>query len=103
MWEAAALDPQQRLLLKVTWEAMAKAGLRRAGPQVVRSACTSAGSPSTRRPFSSPMVQTCDGVLSRFGLSIMDELRRGEADSRLTSTLYAQVANFVVQAGLTAL
>ena len=31
------------------------------------------------------------------------ELLRDEAGSRLTSTLYAQVANFVVQAGLTAL
>ncbi len=49
------------------------------------------------------VVAECDEVLTRFGLSIGDELRREETESRLTETLYAQVANFVVQAGLTAL
>jgi acyl transferase domain-containing protein/fermentation-respiration switch protein FrsA (DUF1100 family) len=48
-------------------------------------------------------VAACDEVLARFGLSIADELLREEAASRLTGTLYAQVANFVVQAGLTML
>ena len=48
-------------------------------------------------------VAECDTVLARHHLSIRDELLRPEADSRLTETLYAQVANFVVQAGLTAM
>lgn len=48
-------------------------------------------------------VTACDEILARFGLSIRAELLRPEADSRLTQTLYAQVANFVVQAGLTAM
>lgn len=48
-------------------------------------------------------VAACDEVLARFGLCIADELLRPEAESRLTGTLYAQVANFVVQAGLTAM
>ncbi|WP_344564250.1 SDR family NAD(P)-dependent oxidoreductase [Streptomyces axinellae] len=48
-------------------------------------------------------VAACDAVLARHGLSIRDELLRPEADSRLTETLYAQVANFAVQAGLTAM
>ncbi|WIX98161.1 SDR family NAD(P)-dependent oxidoreductase [Amycolatopsis mongoliensis] len=54
-------------------------------------------------PRFAEVVAACDEVLARFGLSIGDELRRDEAESRLTKTLYAQVANFVVQAGLTAL
>ncbi|MET8759935.1 SDR family NAD(P)-dependent oxidoreductase [Lentzea sp. NPDC004782] len=54
-------------------------------------------------PVFARVVDECDEVLARFGLSMRDELRRGEATSRLTSTVYAQVANFVVQAGLTAL
>ncbi|MBB5156453.1 SDR family NAD(P)-dependent oxidoreductase [Saccharopolyspora phatthalungensis] len=54
-------------------------------------------------PRFAEVVAECDEFLARFGLSIGDELRRDEAESRLTSTLYAQVANFVVQAGLTAL
>ncbi|MEK8173480.1 acyltransferase domain-containing protein [Streptomyces sp. M19] len=49
------------------------------------------------------VVADCDRELARFGLSIGDELLRPEAESRLTGTLYAQVANFVVQAGLTAM
>ncbi|ANN16014.1 polyketide synthase [Amycolatopsis orientalis] len=49
------------------------------------------------------VVAACDEVLAKFGLCMADELGRDEADSRLTETLYAQVANFVVQAGLTAL
>ncbi|MET0136385.1 MAG: SDR family NAD(P)-dependent oxidoreductase [Kibdelosporangium sp.] len=49
------------------------------------------------------VVAACDEVLTRFGLSMGDELRREEAESRLTRTLFAQVANFVVQAGVTAL
>ncbi|MDQ7810864.1 SDR family NAD(P)-dependent oxidoreductase [Amycolatopsis sp. A133] len=54
-------------------------------------------------PRFAEVVAACDEVLARHGLSIADELRRPEPDSRLTETLYAQVANFVVQAGLTAL
>lgn len=54
-------------------------------------------------PRFAEVVADCDEQLARFGLSIGDELRRDEATSRLTETLYAQVANFVVQAGLTAL
>ena len=54
-------------------------------------------------PVFAAVVDECDAVLARFGLCMADELRRGEEESRLTSTLYAQVANFVVQAGLTAL
>ncbi|MGW3150971.1 SDR family NAD(P)-dependent oxidoreductase [Streptomyces sp. NPDC001177] len=54
-------------------------------------------------PRFAEVVAACDAVLTRFDLSIADELLREEAASRLTETLYAQVANFVVQAGLTAL
>ncbi|GGM26017.1 type I polyketide synthase [Micromonospora yangpuensis] len=54
-------------------------------------------------PLFAETVAECDRFLARFGLSIADELLRDEAESRLTSTLYAQVGNFVVQAGLTAL
>jgi epothilone polyketide synthase D len=54
-------------------------------------------------PRFAEVVAECDEVLAGFGLSIADELARPEAESRLTQTLYAQVANFVVQAGLTAL
>ncbi|WP_410586369.1 SDR family NAD(P)-dependent oxidoreductase [Amycolatopsis sp. lyj-23] len=56
-----------------------------------------------QEPRFGEVVAACDEVLARYGLSIADELRRDEEESRLTSTLYAQVANFVVQAGLTAL
>jgi polyketide synthase 12 len=49
------------------------------------------------------VVAACDEVLAKFGMCVADELRRDEAESRLTETLYAQVANFVVQAGLTAM
>jgi acyl transferase domain-containing protein/dienelactone hydrolase len=52
-------------------------------------------------PCFAEVVAACDQVLARFGLSIADELMRPQAESRLTQTLYAQVANFVVQAGLT--
>ncbi|MGI5347309.1 SDR family NAD(P)-dependent oxidoreductase [Streptomyces sp. CA-250714] len=54
-------------------------------------------------PRFAEVVEACDAVLERHGLSIADELRRDESTSRLTRTLYAQVANFAVQAGLTAL
>ncbi|GAB3733608.1 type I polyketide synthase [Amycolatopsis oliviviridis] len=54
-------------------------------------------------PRFAEVVDACDEVLARFGLSMREELSREEAESRLTSTVYAQVANFVVQAGLTAL
>ncbi|MFI7123085.1 SDR family NAD(P)-dependent oxidoreductase [Amycolatopsis sp. NPDC049868] len=54
-------------------------------------------------PRFAEVVAACDAVLARFGLAIGEELLREEDESRLTSTLYAQVANFVVQAGLTAL
>ena len=36
------------------------------------------------------------------GWSLIDELRRDEADSRVTSTEVAQPANFLIQAGLAA-
>ncbi|GEB47989.1 type I polyketide synthase [Streptomyces cacaoi] len=48
-------------------------------------------------------VAACDEILAPLGLSIGAELSRPEPESRLTETLYAQVANFVVQAGLTAM
>ncbi|GAA0352324.1 SDR family NAD(P)-dependent oxidoreductase [Actinoallomurus spadix] len=54
-------------------------------------------------PRFAQVVAECDEILARFGLSIAEELMREEAESRLTRTLYAQVANFVVQVGLTAL
>ncbi|WP_312867388.1 SDR family NAD(P)-dependent oxidoreductase [Amycolatopsis pithecellobii] len=54
-------------------------------------------------PRFAEVIAACDEVLEHYGLSIADELRRDESESRLTSTLYAQVANFAVQAGLTAL
>ncbi|MGW4128211.1 SDR family NAD(P)-dependent oxidoreductase [Amycolatopsis japonica] len=54
-------------------------------------------------PRFAEVVAACDEVLARYDLSIGDELRRDEPESRLTKTLYAQVGNFVVQAGLTAL
>lgn len=49
------------------------------------------------------VIVACDEVLARYGISMADELVKNEHDSRLTKTLYAQVGNFVVQAGLTAL
>ncbi|MEV7044747.1 SDR family NAD(P)-dependent oxidoreductase [Amycolatopsis sp. NPDC051061] len=54
-------------------------------------------------PRFAEVVAECDAVLSRFDVAIGEELLRDEGESRLTTTLYAQVANFVVQAGLTAL
>jgi acyl transferase domain-containing protein/NADPH:quinone reductase-like Zn-dependent oxidoreductase/alpha-beta hydrolase superfamily lysophospholipase len=48
-------------------------------------------------------VDACDEVLESFGVCISEELLREESESRLTSTKYAQIASFVVQAGLTAL
>ncbi|HKT04553.1 MAG TPA: beta-ketoacyl synthase N-terminal-like domain-containing protein, partial [Rugosimonospora sp.] len=46
-------------------------------------------------------VAACDEVLARFGLCLTDELSRSAATSRLAGTLHAQVANVVVQVGLT--
>jgi polyketide synthase 12 len=54
-------------------------------------------------PRFAEVVAACDEVLAKFGVCMADELSRDEAESRLTETLYAQIANFVVQAGLTAL
>ncbi|WP_410604685.1 SDR family NAD(P)-dependent oxidoreductase [Amycolatopsis sp. lyj-90] len=54
-------------------------------------------------PVFAEAVAACDALLAPHDLSIADELRRPEDESRLTRTLYAQVANFVVQVGLTAL
>ncbi|MEU9558233.1 SDR family NAD(P)-dependent oxidoreductase [Streptomyces fumanus] len=54
-------------------------------------------------PRFAAVVAECDEILASFGLSITEELLRPEAESRLTETLYAQVANFVVQTGLTAI
>jgi acyl transferase domain-containing protein/dienelactone hydrolase/acyl carrier protein len=56
-----------------------------------------------QEPIFAKVVAACDEILAQFGMSMARELLRDEAESRLTSTLYAQVANFVVQAGLTAL
>ncbi|UMP06697.1 SDR family NAD(P)-dependent oxidoreductase [Amycolatopsis sp. EV170708-02-1] len=54
-------------------------------------------------PRFAEVIAACDEVLANFGVCMADELGRDEAESRLTKTLYAQVGNFVVQAGLTAL
>lgn len=54
-------------------------------------------------PAFADVVATCDRFLAGFGLSIRDEFMRTEPESRLTQTLFAQLGNFVVQAGLTAL
>ncbi|KFU75260.1 Acyl transferase domain-containing protein [Amycolatopsis lurida] len=54
-------------------------------------------------PSFAEVVVACDEVLAKFGVCMADEFRRDETESRLTETLYAQVANFVVQAGLTVL
>jgi len=52
-------------------------------------------------PAFAAVVEECDSFLQRFDVSIGAELTRPEAESRLTTTLYAQIANFVVQTGLT--
>lgn len=54
-------------------------------------------------PAFARVVDQCDEVLAQFGLSMREELLRDEASSRLTATLYAQIANFVLQIGLTTL
>ncbi|WP_203217982.1 type I polyketide synthase [Nocardia terpenica] len=54
-------------------------------------------------PGFAEVVTACDRILQRYNISITEELLRDESLSRLTDTLYAQLANFVVQAGLTAL
>lgn len=54
-------------------------------------------------PAFAEVVEECDRVLAGFGLSMAEEFQRDEARSRLTETLFAQVGNFVVQAGLTRL
>ncbi|MBO0878872.1 MAG: SDR family NAD(P)-dependent oxidoreductase, partial [Mycobacterium sp.] len=52
-------------------------------------------------PVFAAVVEECDSFLKCFEVSIGTELTRPEDESRLTTTLLAQVANFVVQAGLT--
>jgi epothilone polyketide synthase D len=54
-------------------------------------------------PRFAEVVSACDRVLARFGVCVSDELRRPEDSSRLTETLYGQLANFVLQTGLTAM
>lgn len=54
-------------------------------------------------PRFAEVVAACDEVLARFDICMMDEFSRPEGSSRLGRTLYAQVGNFVLQAGLTAL
>jgi acyl transferase domain-containing protein len=54
-------------------------------------------------PLFAEVVAECDRVLAGFGLSMAEEFQRDEASSLLTRTLYAQVGNFVLQAGLTRL
>lgn len=56
-----------------------------------------------KEPRFAEVVAECDRILARFDLSIAEEFRRDEEHSRLTQTLFAQVGNFVVQAGLTEL
>ncbi|GAA0223448.1 SDR family NAD(P)-dependent oxidoreductase [Cryptosporangium japonicum] len=53
-------------------------------------------------PAFAAAVRECDRLLARSGISMEDEFRRDQEASRLTEPLYAQVGNFVVQAGLTA-
>ncbi|WP_328467272.1 non-ribosomal peptide synthetase/type I polyketide synthase [Streptomyces sp. NBC_00448] len=49
-------------------------------------------------------VERCDAEIRRqAGWSLLDELARGEADSRMSETWLAQPANFAVQVGLAAL
>ena len=53
-------------------------------------------------PFARTAAQI-DEIFTRLsGWSLIDEMRRDEADSRVTSTEIAQPANFLVQVGLTA-
>jgi acyl transferase domain-containing protein/NADPH:quinone reductase-like Zn-dependent oxidoreductase/NAD(P)-dependent dehydrogenase (short-subunit alcohol dehydrogenase family)/dienelactone hydrolase len=53
-------------------------------------------------PVFAETVLVCDQVLARFGVSMAEEFQRDQESSRLAEPLYAQVGNFVVQAGLTA-
>ncbi|MCP3800287.1 SDR family NAD(P)-dependent oxidoreductase [Allokutzneria sp. A3M-2-11 16] len=54
-------------------------------------------------PVFAAVVTECDRILAKFGVSIAEEFKRDKANSRLTETLFAQIGNFVVQAGLTEL
>ncbi|MEV7044742.1 SDR family NAD(P)-dependent oxidoreductase [Amycolatopsis sp. NPDC051061] len=56
-----------------------------------------------QEPRFAEFVAACDEVLARYDVSMAAELRRAEDVSRLTETLYAQLGNFVVQAGVTKL
>ena len=53
-------------------------------------------------PFARAAAEVDELFADLSGWSVLDELRRGEADSRVTSTSVAQPANFLVQVGLTA-
>ena len=53
-------------------------------------------------PFARAAAEVDELFADLSGWSVIDELRRDEADSRVTSTAVAQPANFLVQVGLTA-
>ena len=53
-------------------------------------------------PFARAAAELDELFVDLSGWSVIDELHRDEADSRVTSTAVAQPANFLVQVGLTA-
>lgn len=53
-------------------------------------------------PFARAAADVDEFFADLAGWSVIDELRRDEADSRVTSTVVAQPANFLVQVGLAA-
>jgi acyl transferase domain-containing protein/NADPH:quinone reductase-like Zn-dependent oxidoreductase/acyl carrier protein len=53
-------------------------------------------------PFAQAAAELDEAFAELSGWSVIEELRRDEPDSRLTSTEIAQPANFLVQVGLTA-
>ena len=53
-------------------------------------------------PFTKAAAEVDEVFTDLSGWSLIDELHRDEADSRMTSTAIAQPANFLVQVGLTA-
>nr|VFJ91500.1 MAG: Acyl transferase domain-containing protein [Candidatus Kentron sp. LFY] len=55
-------------------------------------------------PVFRQVAEECDAVFQELsGWSILTEMRSGEADSKMSETHIAQPANFIVQAGLSAL
>ncbi|HEX7426250.1 MAG TPA: acyltransferase domain-containing protein [Mycobacterium sp.] len=55
-----------------------------------------------RRAFARAAAEVDEIFADLSGWSVLDELRRDEADSRVAGTSVAQPANFLVQVGLTA-